>query len=821
MEPVSPTVPIGAVSVSVQDMLDALNEAEPGDANALEEVIMMLSMNYVDHYAFATCGGVQALQHWMQSDYLTNVEKATEAMEVVSGHANTRDVIISCGIVDDVLRLLVDPELEESARKAANSTLKNLAGRARNPQRLQPAASYTPKADPATPPVWATHEPGSLEWRIEAASALADIMLCEYGRSELTEPAAFCLRQLINTSDTKSTARIHGRDLDALLPIITEAESVAAQVAAIKAVTCCAALQSHARKSKHSPNGALLNVLVRTLKEPQPRAGLVTKPAPTAVMAAWSLGYWARKGVGHADAVLFAGGADALVTMLKSNARHHRDGAVYALAGLMDRNVDAVRHAFAHSQGVLALLAGLKGSDTSGTERDLLKLCLQILQHLLDTEDDEAGGQQDLLVTEVVVSDGIAVLVNYARAKQQEISDASIVCLQCIARADKRYRTAIRALTHDKALDERIFPGFKHNLLSRFGLRKAPSKGPVDKGIMRSVTATPSPLSGAIPHKRLSPSVSMSLAQSSTPRNSTSYGSQAGSHYTHQPSSPTGSLASTTAFSTQRPYHLQHDSETLSRVSEMPGLERASSTSASSERRPITPAQVAVPARPPRDSSSQPTTASSSPEATPRATDTDQEYLLNGVRVLPFVSTNGGRHYPIQAGPSAAPADPYRSSATSGTISHTHPFHAHEPASQEADLALSKASINGLRSPRGTPTSHQDQSSSFGRSQSNDSSSSRPPGSNGSAPVPTPSPPRSFRSRKQPNGISGPVGNNQEPDDGEIPVSFPAQPVAPSPDKHGAFQQAMSQNVSQAQDPDVRNRLQPALTGSNHSSQQR
>ena len=62
-------------------------------------------------------------------------------------------------------------------------------------------------------------------------------------------------------------------------------------------------------------------------------------------------------------------------------------------------------------------------------------------------------------MTEVVVSDGIAVLVNYARAKQQEISDASIVCLQCIARADKRYRTAIRALTHDKALDERIFPG--------------------------------------------------------------------------------------------------------------------------------------------------------------------------------------------------------------------------------------------------------------------------------------------------------------------------------------------------------------------------
>ena len=50
------------------------------------------------------------------------------------------------------------------------------------------------------------------------------------------------------------------RDPDALLPIITEAESVAAQVAAIKAVTCCAALQSHARKTKHSPNGALLNV---------------------------------------------------------------------------------------------------------------------------------------------------------------------------------------------------------------------------------------------------------------------------------------------------------------------------------------------------------------------------------------------------------------------------------------------------------------------------------------------------------------------------------------------------------------------------------
>ena len=76
--------------------------------------------------------------------------------------------------------------------------------------------------------------------------------------------------------------------------------------------------------------------------------------------------------------------------------------------------------------------------------------------------------------------------------------------------------------------------GFKHNLLSRMGLRKAPSKGPVDKGIMRSVTATPSPLSGAIPHKRLSPSVSISLAQSSTPRSSANYGSQMGSHWSQQ-----------------------------------------------------------------------------------------------------------------------------------------------------------------------------------------------------------------------------------------------------------------------------------------------
>ncbi len=55
----SAELPIGAVSVSVKDMLEALNEAEPGDATALEEVIMMLSLNYVDHYAFATCGGVQ------------------------------------------------------------------------------------------------------------------------------------------------------------------------------------------------------------------------------------------------------------------------------------------------------------------------------------------------------------------------------------------------------------------------------------------------------------------------------------------------------------------------------------------------------------------------------------------------------------------------------------------------------------------------------------------------------------------------------------------------------------------------------------------
>ena len=71
----------------------------------------------------------------------------------------------------------------------------------------------------------------------------------------------------------------------------------------------------------------------------------------------------------------------------------------------------------------------------------------------------QATGQQDLLVTEVVVSDGIAVLVDYAWAKSPDISDPAIVCLRCIARADKRYRTAIRALTHDKALDEKIFPG--------------------------------------------------------------------------------------------------------------------------------------------------------------------------------------------------------------------------------------------------------------------------------------------------------------------------------------------------------------------------
>lgn len=77
--------------------------------------------------------------------------------------------------------------------------------------------------------------------------------------------------------------------------------------------------------------------------------------------------------------------------------------------------------------------------------------------------------------------------------------------------------------------------GFKHKMLSSFGLRKAPSKGPVDKGIMRSVTANPSPLSGAIPHKRLGPSVSISLAQSANSgRSSGNYGPQAGSHYSHQ-----------------------------------------------------------------------------------------------------------------------------------------------------------------------------------------------------------------------------------------------------------------------------------------------
>lgn len=62
-----------------------------------------------------------------------------------------------------------------------------------------------------------------------------------------------------------------------------------------------------ARSALNAQMGIRIQVLVRTLKKPQPTAGLVTKPAPTAVMAAWALGYWARKGVGHADAVLFAG----------------------------------------------------------------------------------------------------------------------------------------------------------------------------------------------------------------------------------------------------------------------------------------------------------------------------------------------------------------------------------------------------------------------------------------------------------------------------------------------------------------------------------
>ena len=56
-------LPIGAVSVCVKDMLEALHEAEPGDATALEDVIMMLSLNYMDHYSFATCGGVQVGPH--------------------------------------------------------------------------------------------------------------------------------------------------------------------------------------------------------------------------------------------------------------------------------------------------------------------------------------------------------------------------------------------------------------------------------------------------------------------------------------------------------------------------------------------------------------------------------------------------------------------------------------------------------------------------------------------------------------------------------------------------------------------------------------
>ena len=102
------------------------------------------------------------------------------------------------------------------------------------------------------------------------------------------------------------------------------------------------------------------------------------------------------------------------------------------------------------------------------------------------------------------------------------------------------------------------------------------------------------------------------------------------------------------------------------------------------------------------------------------------------MRVLPFANATGGRHYPIQAASAAAPGEAYRASASSAG----HNLHAHaQDSTRQADPARPKASLNGLRSPRGgTPPSPQDQSSSSGRSQSNDSSSSIPPSSAPSPP---------------------------------------------------------------------------------------
>ncbi len=233
----------------------------------------------------------------------------------------------------------------------------------------------------------------------------------------------------------------------------------------------------------------------------------------------------------------------------------------------------------------------------------------------------------------------------------------------------------------------------------------------------------------------------------------------------------------------------------------------------------------------------------------------------DGVRVLPFTSTSGGHHYPIQA----AGNDISRLGASSDSLPHPQQPQTTRPVVFPPSLPplsmgpspgqLPTAPAAGQRlSQSGTaPSSIHDQSCSLGRIPSNDSSSSWPPGSSASIPISKPSPTHgdgithtaaaaSPLGQHMSQGSSGapvqgsqhyPLGDrddslggggvttNEDREETEIPVSFNASPLSASPEKRSDFELAMAKSTQLLQSAEQQLHNAQALTGANHALSQK
>ncbi|KAK9837925.1 hypothetical protein WJX74_007911 [Apatococcus lobatus] len=401
-----------------EQLVEAVRNAGPANLAPLQDARLFLYSGTVEPSDFVAMGGVKVLTR--QPEF--------------------HGPVISEGILDDLIALLEAPPAHAPLdRRTIGVIIKSLAGCLK----IAESNQVNPEADPAS------------FWKPRTASSLVDLMLIEGGNWTLSKAASRAVRKICFSMSTTRSVTFDPRDLGTLVELVEQGKCPQEQQATIKAIARTAAM-SPLNEAVLVDAGAI-KVLVDMAGGNDGVDGKQHEPE-TLAMVAWALGFFAERFKNHGDSIIFLGGCKAIVNLLKHDSTAVQDAAVFATASLMKWNLGDVKRSFAHNEGISALLIGLRFQYIHNVlEPKTLRRAFGVLRRLLApaSDSDEAApraGEQFLLTTKMVMSDGIPLLLALARMESQEIAGLSVAMLQRILSYDTRYKRVVLSVTKDPEL---------------------------------------------------------------------------------------------------------------------------------------------------------------------------------------------------------------------------------------------------------------------------------------------------------------------------------------------------------------------------------